>query len=66
MRTPAHREITMAQPGILATLSDRRWVILSMVIVAQLMVLLDSTIVNIALPSASVRWDFLTATGSGW
>jgi hypothetical protein len=37
-----------------------------MVIVAQLMVVLDSTIVNIALPSAGARWVFLTATGSGW
>jgi hypothetical protein len=56
----------MAQPGILATLSDGRWVILSVVAVAQLMVVLDFTIVNITLPSASVRWDLLTATGSGW
>jgi hypothetical protein len=66
MRTPAHREITMAQSGILATLSDRRRVILPVVAVAQLMVVLDSTIVDITLPSASVRRDFLTATGSGW
>jgi EmrB/QacA subfamily drug resistance transporter len=31
---------------------DRRWLILAMVAVAQLMVVLDATIVNIALPSA--------------
>ncbi len=49
----------MAQPGIPANLSDRRWVILSVVAVAQLMVVLDSTIVNIALPSAQ------RALGSG-
>jgi hypothetical protein len=42
----------MAQPGTPAALSDRRWVILSVVAVAQLMVVLDATIVNIALPSA--------------
>ena len=42
----------MAQPGTPAALSDRRWVILSAVAVAQLMVVLDATIVNIALPSA--------------
>jgi hypothetical protein len=65
MRTLAHREITMAQPGIPATLSDRRWVILSVVAIAQLMVL-DSTILKIALPSAQRALDFLTATGSGW
>ena len=42
----------MAQPGTPAALSNRRWVILSVVAVAQLMVVLDATIVNIALPSA--------------
>jgi hypothetical protein len=42
----------MAQPGTPAALSDRRWVILSVVAVAQLMVILDATMVNIALPSA--------------
>ncbi len=36
----------MAAPG------DRRWLILIVVAIAQLMVVLDSTIVNIALPSA--------------
>jgi MFS family permease len=48
----------MAQPGIPATLSDRRWVILSVVAVAQLTVVLDSTIVNIALPSAQRALEF--------
>ena len=42
----------MAQPGTPAALSNRRWVILSVVAVAQLMVVFDATIVNIALPSA--------------
>jgi sugar phosphate permease len=58
MRTLAHREISMAQPGTPATLSDRRWVILSVVAVAQLMVVLDATIVNIALPSAQRALGF--------
>jgi uncharacterized protein (DUF1778 family) len=56
----------MAQPGAPAALSDRRWVILSVVAAARLLVVLDATIVNIALPSASGRWVFLTVTGSGW
>ena len=32
--------------------SERRWLILVVVAVAQLMVVLDATVVNIALPSA--------------
>jgi len=48
----------MAQPGTAAALSDRRWVILSVVAVAQLMVVLDTTIVNIALPSAQRALGF--------
>jgi EmrB/QacA subfamily drug resistance transporter len=38
--------------------SDRRWVVLVVVAVAQLMVVLDSTIVNIALPSAQRALGF--------
>jgi EmrB/QacA subfamily drug resistance transporter len=37
---------------------DRRWLILAVVAVAQLMVVLDSTIVNIALPSAQHALGF--------
>src|SRR5580658_5105211 len=37
---------------------DRRWLILVVVAVAQLMVVLDSTIVNIALPSAQTALGF--------
>ena len=32
--------------------ADRRWLVLLVVAVAQLMVVLDATVVNIALPSA--------------
>jgi len=38
--------------------ADRRWLILAVVAVAQLMVVLDSTIVNIALPSAQQSLGF--------
>jgi MFS family permease len=37
---------------------DRRWLVLSVVAVAQLMVVLDGTIVNIALPSAQQALGF--------
>ena len=38
--------------------ADRRWMILAVVAIAQLMVVLDSTIVNIALPSAQQALGF--------
>jgi len=44
----------------------RRWWILGVVGLAQLMVVLDATIVNIALPRPSARWGSPTPTGSGW
>src|SRR6202161_566154 len=37
---------------------DRRWLVLVIVAIAQLMVVLDSTIVNIALPSAQHALGF--------
>jgi MFS family permease len=37
---------------------DRRWLVLAAVAVAQLMVVLDVTIVNIALPSAQIDLGF--------
>ena len=37
---------------------DRRWLILAAIVIAQLMVVLDVTIVNIALPSAPVDLSF--------
>jgi len=42
----------------LAASGDRRWLILVVVAIAQLMVVLDSTIVNIALPSAQRALGF--------
>ena len=41
-----------------AALADRRWLVLAVVAIAQLMVVLDSTIVNIALPSAQHALGF--------
>src|SRR5499425_1609286 len=43
-----------------ATLDSRRWLILGTVALAQLMVVLDATIVNIALPSAQRALGFTT------
>src|SRR3954451_17079904 len=37
---------------------ERRWLILGVIAIAQLMVVLDATIVNIALPSAQQALDF--------
>jgi EmrB/QacA subfamily drug resistance transporter len=42
----------------LAAPGDRRWLVLVVVAIAQLMVVLDSTIVNIALPSAQLSLGF--------
>jgi len=44
--------------GRLAGPDDRRWLVLVVVAIAQLMVVLDSTIVNIALPSAQRALGF--------
>src|SRR5262249_31875003 len=41
--------------------ADRRWLVLVVVSVAQLMVVLDATIVNIALPSAQRALGFLNS-----
>src|ERR1700755_1047029 len=44
-----HRERTSMSPS---SSHDRRWLILALIATAQLMIVLDLTIVNIALPSA--------------
>src|SRR5450432_1671903 len=49
---PRDRQDQPARPA------DRRWMILAVVAIAQLMVVLDSTIVNIALPSAQQALGF--------
>src|SRR6202020_2679292 len=49
---------TSAAGGPQAAASDHRWLILVIVAIAQLMVILDSTVVNIALPSAQHALGF--------
>ena len=43
------------------TAQDRRWLILGLIGIAQLMVILDLTVMNIALPSAQRALHFTTA-----
>ena len=45
--------------------SDRRWLVLALLCTAQLLVVLDATIVNIALPSIQKDLDFSDANSSG-
>ena len=61
-----HRSHVICLQGRPAAPADRRWLVLIVVAVAQLMVVLDSTVVNIALPSAQRSLGFPTVTGSGW
>ncbi len=58
MAQPAASPGSPETPGRPATRADRRWLILVVVAVAQLMVVLDATIVNIALPSAQHSLGF--------
>src|SRR5438094_8811939 len=51
---------TAGPPGAAAA-ADRRWWVLGVVGLAQLMVVLDATIVNIALPSAQQELGFSNA-----
>ncbi len=50
--------MSSATQGRQAASADRRWLVLVVVAVAQLMVVLDSTVVNIALPSAQRALGF--------
>jgi MFS family permease len=58
MAQPAASPGSRAAPGSSAGPADRRWLILVVVALAQLMVVLDATIVNIALPSAQHSLGF--------
>jgi EmrB/QacA subfamily drug resistance transporter len=53
--------VVRAQRDLSPTLDPKRWLILGVLGLAQLMVVLDSTIVNIALPSAQKALGFSTA-----
>ena len=58
---------TATSPAAVAAPDPRRWAALGIIAVAQLMVVLDATIVNIALPQAQVGPGHQpTPTGSGW
>jgi EmrB/QacA subfamily drug resistance transporter len=68
-REPAHRTATPEPPPIAVSAPGgpaatepgrRRWLVLAVIAVAQLMVVLDATIVNIALPSAQRALGFST------
>ena len=61
MAQPAASPGSRETPGRPAVRADRRWMILVVVAVAQLMVVLDATIVNIALPSAQRALAFSNA-----
>ena len=61
MSEPAAAAAEQAQPVGAATGPTRRWWILGVVGLAQLMVVLDATIVNIALPSAQHALGFSNA-----
>ena len=50
--------MSSATQGRPAAAADRRWLVLVVVAIAQLMVVLDSTVVNIALPSAQRSLGF--------
>jgi EmrB/QacA subfamily drug resistance transporter len=58
MAQPVASPDSRAAPGSSAGRADRRWLILVVVALAQLMVVLDATIVNIALPSAQHSLGF--------
>src|SRR6202451_101172 len=61
MSEPAAEVPEQVQPSGVAAASARRWWILGVVGLAQLMVVLDATIVNIALPSAQRALGFSIA-----
>src|SRR5579864_4551144 len=55
------RRIPMSDIGSLSSVRDRRWLILGVIGLAQLMVVLDLTVMNVALPSAQKALHFSLA-----
>lgn len=55
---PTAGAVTASAPPMELADASRRWLVLAIIAIAQLMVVLDSTIVNIALPSAQQALDF--------
>ena len=58
LHAKGHRSHVICHPSRPAAPADRRWLVLVVVAIAQLMVVLDSTVVNIALPSAQRSLGF--------
>ena len=52
------QSVGASQPGTQAAGADHRWLILGVIALAQLMIILDATIMNIALPSAQKSLGF--------
>jgi EmrB/QacA subfamily drug resistance transporter len=65
MSTPPIRQETPPRPGRRAAVRDRRGLALAIVLGAQLMIILDLTVVNIALPSIAHGLAFSSA-GLSW
>jgi len=61
MSTTAHLSTPRLVAGSADPHYEKRWLILVVVCIAQLMLLVDSTVVNVALPSAQRALDFSTA-----
>jgi hypothetical protein len=57
--------VTAVAPATPA-LDPNRWKALGVIAIAQLMVVLDASIVNLALPSAKHALHISDATSSGW
>src|SRR4051794_38813174 len=58
VESPSQPHAASAQPD---PHYEKRWLILVTVCIAQLMLLIDATVVNVALPSAQRALDFSTA-----
>jgi hypothetical protein len=60
----ASATIEAAEPRSTAPLNphyERRWLALGVILIAQIMILLDATVVNVALPSAQADLGFSNA-----
>ena len=60
------RPMTDVDPDVTSSVSRRKWAALAVLSVAQLMVVLDTTIVNVALPSIQRALHFSSAADLQW
>lgn len=56
---------TTTDAGTAPTGHPQRWLILGVICLAQLTVLLDNTVLNVAIPSSPVNWTPRQPTSSG-